>query len=279
MTAGLSSTIALSLLGPMAGGGASLLQSLGGNAGTTSADPLVALRLAEKNRDREIARTGKEPETLRDIRAFTKALGKATSIDQALSQPAVLKVLLTANGLADQLAYPALAKKVLLSDPADPKSLVNRLGSARWTAAVKTFDFAANGLSALTSPKVVKTLTDGYTEVAWRNGLEKKTPGLADALDFRERARSFTSAIQILADPVMRRVVTTTLGIPQQIAFQEIDAQERAVAARLDVSKLQDPKFVDGFSQRYLLAAARNAAANTAPDLSSLAVQMRGLVV
>jgi hypothetical protein len=279
MSGALSSSIALGLLGSLAGSGPSLLQALGTGTGTTSANPLLALRLAEKNRDKEIERTGKEPETLRDIRAFTKAIGRAKSIDQALADPAVLKVLLSANGLSDQLAYPALAKKVLLSDPADPKSLVNRLGNARWSSAVKAFDFAKNGLAALTSPAVVKTLTDGYTEVAWRNGLEKKTPGLADALDFRERARTVTSAIQVLADPVMRRVVTTTLAIPKQIAFQEIDAQERAITARLDIRKLQDPKFVDGFSQRYLLEAAKTASSSGGTDLSALAVQARGLLV
>lgn len=279
MSVALSNSVALTLLGPLTGAGTSLLQTLTGSNGTASTDPLLALRLAEKNRTKEIERTAKEPETLRDIRAFTKALGKAKTVDQALSDPAVLKVLLTANGLADQLAYPALAKKVLLSDPADSKSLVNRLGNARWSSAVKTFDFAKNGLAALTSPTVVKTLTDGYTEVAWRNGLEKKIPGLADAIDFRERARTITSAIAVLGDSVMRRVVTTTLSIPKQIAFQEIDAQERAITARLDIKKLQDPKFVDGFSQRYLLEAAKTAASATGPDLSALAVQARGLVV
>jgi hypothetical protein len=276
----LSSSVALTLLGTMAGSGNNLAQALvGGSTRAASGDPVLALRLAEKNRDRDIARTGKEPQTLRDIAAFSKALGKAKSIEQALDDPAVMKVLLTANGLADQLAYPALSKKVLLSDPADTDSLVNRMGSNRWTAVVKAFDFAKNGLAALTDPAVVATLTDGYTEVAWRKGLEKQTPGLADALDFRERASSFKSAIEILADPVMRRVVTTTLGIPQQIAFQDIDAQERAIGARLDVSRLQDSRFVDGFSQRYLLEARKSASASITPDLTTLAAQMRSLVV
>lgn len=280
MVSALSGSVALTLLGSLAGAGNTLAQTLaGGTSGAVAGDPLLALRLAEKNRDREIERTGKEPETLRDIAAFTKALGKAGTIEQALDDPTVMKVLLTANGLADQLSYPALAKKVLLSDPAEADSLVNRMGSARWTAVVKAFDFAKNGLAALADPAVITTLTEGYTEVAWRKGLEKQTPGLADALDFRERASTFTNAIGILADPVMRRVVTTALGIPQEIAFQEIEAQERAIDARLDVSRLQDPKFVDGFSQRYLLEARKTATGNASPDITTLAAQMRSLVV
>ena len=245
---------------------------------TTGGDPLTALRMAEKNRTKEIARAAKEPETLRDVAAFRKAVGRASSIEKALENPDVLKVLLTANGLSDKLAYPALARKVLLSDPSDPNSLVNRLGDGRWNSVVKAFDFAAKGLSALQDPKTVNTLADGYVEVSWRKGLQKTTPGLADALDFRERAAKFTSAIDILGDPVLRRVVTTALGIPQEIAFQELPAQEKAITNRLDISRLQDRKFVDALSQRYLLEK-QKAGPPAQPDLGTLAMQLRGLTV
>jgi hypothetical protein len=71
--------------------------------------------------------------------------------------------------------------------------------------------------------------------------------------------------------------VTTALGIPKQIAFQELGAQEKAITNRLDISRLQDPKFVDGLSQRYLLEKQKEAPA-PAPDLSTLSLQLRGIV-
>jgi hypothetical protein len=250
----------------------------GGAGGTQGGNPLLALRLAETNRDRDVARAAKEPETVRDVAAFRKAIDKATTIEQALSDPRVMKVLLTANGLDDKLAYPALAKKVLLSDPTDPKSLVNRLGDARWSAVVKAFDFANKGLSALQDPATQATLTNGFVEVSWRKGLEKTTPGLADALDFRERAATFKDAIGILGDPVLRRVITTALGIPQEIAFQELPAQEKAITSRLKIERLQERNFVDSLSQRYLLEK-QKAGPPAQPDMNALAVQLRGLTV
>jgi hypothetical protein len=149
------------------------------------------------------------------------------------------------------------------------------MGSARWKSVVKAFDFAKAGINALKDPALQTRLADGYVEVAWRKGLEKATPGLSDALDFRERASKFKNAIDILGDPVMRRVVTTALGIPKQIAFQELGAQEKAITNRLDISRLQDPKFVDGLSQRYLLEKQKEA---PAPDLSALSLQLRGII-
>jgi len=272
--------ISAGLLSLLPGGGGSLLSTLYGfgttqGGASTRSDPLLALRLAQTNRTRELATTAREPEIARDVRAFREAVAKATTPEEALANPAVLKVLLTANGLADQVPYTALAKRVLLSDPADGNSLVNKLANTRWTSAVKSMEFATKGLDVLRDPQVLTTLADGFVEVSWRKALEKSTPGLSDALDFRERAASFTSALGILGDPVLRRVVTTTLGIPKEIAFQELNAQERAITTRLDVKRLQEPRFVDIFSQRYLLEAQKSAAQGTASDLISLAVQSR----
>lgn len=86
---------------------------------------------------------------------------------------------------------------------------------------------------------------------------------------------------QILGDPNLRTVITTALGIPEQIAFQSLPAQEKAITSQIDISKFKDPKFVESFTQRYLLAAgaAASTAARTTPDLITLSVQSKGLFV
>ena len=76
----------------------------------------------------------------------------------------------------------------------------------------------------------------------------------------------------------MRTVVTTALGIPQQIAFQSLGAQEKAISTRLDIKQFQDPKFVETFAQRYLIANSGSASATATPDLTTLAVQGQGIL-
>ena len=56
-------------------------------------------------------------------------------------------------------------------------------------------------------------------------------------------------------------------------------AQEKAIGNRLDITKLQDPKFVASFTDRYLLAANSTATTNSAASLEQLAVSARGLLV
>jgi Protein of unknown function (DUF1217) len=256
----------------------------GGTASASSAvssgDPLTDLKLAQANETADVAKEARQPLVARDIAAFKQAVGNAKDIRTALSNPAVLKVLLTSNGLGSQVQYTGLATKVLMSDPSDPNSLVSKLNNSSWTAVAKTFNFAQKGLSALTDPRVIDTLTNGYAEVMWRRSLDQATPGLANALAFLKQASSIKTVDDILGDPVNRAVVTTALGIPQEIAFQELRAQETAISSRLDVSKLQDAKFVASLTDQYLLTMKQSGPSNgVGTSLEALAMQAGSLLV
>ncbi|MDE2581524.1 MAG: DUF1217 domain-containing protein [Rhodospirillales bacterium] len=277
-----------SLFAAVSGGNAGTSSLLGTiyNTGTAAVslsgqNPITALSNAETNQTQDIKATAAEPAVQRAIGAFTKAVQTATSPQQLLSNPTVMRVLLTANGLADQIPYTALAQKTLLSNVNQTGSLANQLTDTRWKPVVQTYDFANKGLSVIQTPSVISTIANAYAEVTWRTSLDATTPGLSNALTFRQNAASVTTVDQILGDPVLRSVVTTTLGIPLQIAFQPLEAQQKAITSRLDIKKLQDHTFVQQFAQRYLIAMAQSASASstTQPSLSALAVQAQGLVV
>jgi hypothetical protein len=267
--------------------GDSLLTTLYGYAGANPAtvNPIAALEQAKTGETKQVAVVAAEPQIKRDLAQFTQALATAKTPAQLLANPTALKVLLTANGLGDQVANTALATKALLSDPSDPKSLVNQLTDTRWAAVVKTYNFATKGLTVLNTPTTLAAVTNGYSEVLWRTNLDQSTPGLSNALDFLKRASTITGVDQVLGDPTFRAVITTALGVPQQIAFQDLVAQEKAISTRIDLTKFKDPTFVNQFTQRYLIAA-QQAAIQTSqangtitPDIASLASQLSGIVV
>lgn len=253
----------------------------GASGGAVGGNPITALRVAEANQAKSIAATARRPEVAREVAAFRAAVARAPDVETLLKDPRALKVLLTANGLGDKAQYPALAQKALMSDPADPKSLANRLGDRRWVAAAETYAFSSGGLDILRKPEVLDRIADGYAEIAWRRSLDETTPGLSDALTFREQAKDVKNATEILGNSVLRRVVTTALGLPPQIAFQSVETQAQAITSRLDVSRLQDKDFVDKFTHRYLLASASAGGSSSGSngDLITLAGRARGLVV
>jgi hypothetical protein len=253
-------------------------------AGATGSglNPVAALQVAQTNQTRDVAQEANTPEVARDIATFTKAVQTATSPAQLLDNPTVLKVLLTANGLGSQDSFTALAQKALLSDPADSKGLANQLSSTnpQWLATAQTYDFAKSGLSVIQKPSVISTITNGYAEVLWRQSLDAQTPGLSSALDLIQNGSKFTSADQILGDPIMRDVVTTAYGIPQQIAFQDLNSQEKAITDHLDITKLQDPKFVQNLADLYLTQkqASASTSTNSSSSIISLATQAQSLL-
>jgi hypothetical protein len=255
----------------------------GGTVASTAVstgNPLTDLKLAQANETRDVANEAKTPEVQRDVAAFKAGIAQAKDIQTALSNPNVMKVLLTANGLSNYVKYPALAQKALLSDSSDSKSLVNQLTDTNLLNTTKSFDFAKNGLAALQNPKTIDALTNGYAEVLWRQSLEKATPGLSNALAFLKQASSITSVDEVLGDPINRSVVLTALGIPEQVAFQELRAQEQAVSSRVDIKKFQDPRFVTAMTDQYLLIMQQqNSSTSSSSDLTTLAEQTTGLMV
>ncbi len=258
----------ISLFNVSSGSTDPLLNTLYNFAATnTPSGALNALQNAETNETKDVALEAQQPSIARDVANFTKAVQGAASVKQLLSNPTVLKVLLTANGLSDQISYTALAQKALMSNPSNSSSLANTLSNTNWASAAKAYNFYGNGLSNIQLPSTIASITSAYTETMWRQSLDATTPGLSNALTFRTSASAATSVMAILGNSVLRDVVTTALGLPLEIALQPIEAQEKAISTQFDVTKLQDQKFVDKFIQQYLVAKATTASttASTTP--------------
>ncbi len=248
---------------------------------TSTGNPLIDLKLAQANQATDVAKEAKIPQVSRAISLFTSALKNATTIKQALSNPDVMQVLLTANNLASYIKEPALAQKALLSDPSNPSSLVNQLNDSTLLNTAKSFNFFSKGLAALQNPTTIASLTNAYAEVMWRRSLDQATPGLSNALTFLTQASSIKKADDVLGDATNRAVVLTALGIPEQIAFQDLTAQEQAVSSRVNFANFQNPSYVKSLTSQYLLQMQQQAKANTGTgtNIFSLAVQASSLVV
>jgi hypothetical protein len=246
-----------SLFGVQASAGAA------GNAAT--AIPALRRATAEGAEAKGIAREENDPVTLTALAQFRVALDKAGSIEQALQDPRILKVIMPALGLPDQVGNPGMVRRALLSDPADADGLATQLGST-WKAAAATLGVHATGLDGLRDPAMVERMSDAFLKYQYRTGLDEQQAGLSDALYFLEAAQNAEDVFDVLGDPVLRRVVTGALGLPDQIAVQSVEAQGRAVTARLKVESLQDDRAVRKLAERYLIAAANNASAAAATD-------------
>jgi hypothetical protein len=209
--------------------------------------------------ERALGRIATEPQQKRAMEQFKRAVDRAPDVRAALRDPRVLQVLTSALGIPEGGSQPGLATRVLLSDLKDEKSLANTLGDRRWKSAAETLSLAKGGITALRDPQLQASLADGLRRAQWNQNLEKEQPGLGDAVLFKERATAVDGNIYaVLGDPIIRRVVTGALGLPMQIAIQPVETQARAVRARLDISKLENPKEVQRLAERYLMNRAQS---------------------
>ncbi len=216
-------------------------------------------QIAEREASGELPETiARDPGFKRDMERFREAVAGAKSVEALVKDPTVQKVLTAIAGLGDQSDYSALVQQALLSDLSDPESVANQLGetNAGWETLAGMFDLANTGLSRITDPIVLSGIEQDYAETLWRLEQDKTTPGLSAALAFKDRAGAMKDYYELLGDSAVREVVTKTLGLPLEIALQPIETQAAAVEARLDLKDLQDPKFVESFMQRYLIAVA-----------------------
>ncbi|MEP7210564.1 MAG: DUF1217 domain-containing protein [Alphaproteobacteria bacterium] len=107
--------------------------------------------------------------------------------------------------------------------------------------------------AAPASAGAIKQVSDDYVSEIRLDNLDEQTPGLGSAILFKQIAPTLKTPIAILGSALGREIVVTALGLPKEIALQSLEAQSAAITKRLDVSKLQDPEFVDKLAQRYLL--------------------------
>jgi len=227
---------------------------MSGSIGSFGTKPVLAFRQASQaaQEARDLARIAKEPDLTRTMAQFKQAVDKAGDINAALRNPRVLAVLGTALGLPEAADQAGLARRVLLTDPADTSSLPHRLSDKRWLAMTQTLNLAQGGIASLRNPRLQATLLEGLKAARRRDELEAQNPGMGDALLFQQKAASATSSLDVLGDPILRRVVTGALGLPQEIAVQSVEAQMKAVDNRYNIAKLQNPKEVQKMAERYL---------------------------
>jgi hypothetical protein len=247
----------------------------------SSGNPITDLKLAQNEETTGVTQEAQQPTVANAITAFKTAVANAPNIQTALLNPAVQKVLLTANGLSSYIGETALVQKVFLSDPSDSNSLVNQMGNSTLLSAVQTYNFSQNGLAELQNPTVVSTLTNAYAQQEWLQGLDQATPGLANALTFLNQASSITSAADVLSNSTNFQVITTALGIPETIVYQSTAGQEAEINAHLNIKDLQDRNYVTSLTDQYLLTMQETKSSGSGgTSLTGLAEQASsGLVV
>jgi hypothetical protein len=188
---------------------------------------------------------------------YGDTIGGIKTVDQFLKDRRLVDYVLKAYDLDGKGLADDTLRKILTSDPTDPKSYINRPENAAYRAMGIAFNFGTDGNNlatplqqAQTRGQIVAT-TDLYARQTLEENAGVQNEGARLALYFQRKASTITSAFSILADKALLQVAQTALGLPTAMSNADIDVQAAMITKKLEISDLQDPDKLNKFLARF----------------------------
>lgn len=194
-------------------------------------------RLLRQDNQKLLDKFEQRPTVDKEIQYFKDKAPKLKSMDDLFKDQRLLRFIASAYSLDDEIQYPARLRKVLESKIADPNSLANKMVDPRYREMSRDLMLGDLGVSVFGTSSTINRLVDRFVQNEYEKDLGKTNPALREASYFLRKVGGIKDSLSILGDSVLRSVVTYTLDLPQQIAFQSIDKQRALIEARLDVKK------------------------------------------
>lgn len=209
----------------------------------------AAYEFAGEDYDRFVNRTDIQTE----IAYFTENIGAVETVDDLFGNQRLLSFILKAYDMESEAQYPGKMRKILESDLSDEDSLANRFQDPRYRQLTEDLNLYAAGVTQLTSQSTIDSIVERFQQTEYEKHLDEQAPGVRVAIEFERRLDSAETTLNLLSDSVLREVVTVANYIPQEMAYQEIDAQIATVERKVDIAELKnDPDNVEKMVLRYL---------------------------
>ena len=188
-----------------------------------------------------------------DVEYFTENIGSIKSEDDLFKNTRLLNFILKAYDLESDEQYPGKVRKIVDSDLTDVNSLANRFTDTRYQTLTKDLDFFNSGITTLTSQSTIDSIVSKYQQTSYEQYLDDQAPGVRVAIEFERRMPDVTSTVQVLGDSVLREVITKANYIPDEMAYQDTDAQVATIEKKVDVTSLAgDSTAIEKMVERYL---------------------------
>jgi hypothetical protein len=189
----------------------------------------------------------------KDVTYFKENIANVETVDDLFADQKLLNFILKAYDMESDAQYPGKIRKILESDLTDANSLANRFTDPRYAQLATDLDLYASGTGTLTSSATIDSIAEKYQETAYEKNLDEQAPGVRIAIEFKRRLEDVSTTVQLLGDSVLREVITKANYIPDELAYQETEAQIATVEKKVDVTELKnDPDAIEKMVTRYL---------------------------
>jgi Protein of unknown function (DUF1217) len=230
-----------------------------------------------RDMSKSLANVASEPTVQRATQNFQQNIGSIQSASQLVKNSNLYNYVMTAFGLSDMTNAKGLITKVLEGGTGNG-SFAASLNDPRYTALASAFDFKTNGAATTSNATTIATTISNFNEQTLESNTAQENPGAQMALYFQRMAPNITSPFDILGDKTLLQVFETAFDLPTTMSLEPIDTQAKQVSQRLDISQLQNPKFLQNFLTRFTASFdAQNSGATSGPPANALLATSPGI--
>lgn len=233
---------------------------------------IASFSLIARDLDRSLETTAQQPAVARETEYYSENILNVKSIDEFLEDDRLFNYAMTAHGLSEMSYAKAFMRKVLEEGIDASDSFANSLADRRYRDFAETFNFVRYGEAATAFDRTQKGTTDLYVRQTMEIDAGAENEGVRLALYFQRKAPELNSVYEILADRALLEVVQTSLSIPPEASFQDIDRQAEQIAKRIDIEDLKDPeklgRLLQQFSALWDIKSPQSTASATVPSIS-----------
>ena len=231
-----------------------------------------------------------QPRVARQISYFTERIASVTTVQELVADRTLREVALGAFGLDADIDSRYLIERVFDANTRDPASLVNRFSDKRYLEMSRAFGFGDIGGIRTQDAGFARRITDLFKDRQFEAatgevdadlrlalGLDRELGTVAKRTGLSSDGRWFT----LMANPPLRKVFETALGLPTSFGTLDIDRQlgefktraERAFGTS-DLSELNTPELRDRVRTRFLAMSQINGGTSGQTSGASIALSL-----
>ena len=221
-------------------------------SGISGLPPIPMYELYSKNETQYADAAAKSnPSTALAVQYLRSQAPNLTTPTALLQNYRALQVVLGAFNMSGMINEQGLLKQLMTQNPAAPNSLVQQLANPTYLNFAKVM--ANWNPPPLSNPQTLASITQQYETNQFEASAGQQSPGMQAALYFTRTIGAVTTIPEILADPTLLNVAETALGLPVQFGLLNYNQQVNILSTSLDLTKFQNPSYVNQFVQKFLV--------------------------
>lgn len=229
----------------------------------------VGWRFLQRTLSAQSAAHAGAPAAQRDEAYVREKITGIASAQELVADRRLLRVALTAFGLAEDLPNRAFIEKVLDSSTTGDGSFVDRLTDKRYLELARAFGFGDGPVPRNQAPGFAETLLQKFQGRSFEEAVGTQSESMRMALALErdlanlaaQGSSEATKWYTVLGTPSLRAVFETAYLLPSSFGTLDIDRQVQILRARTErmtgsdtIAQFTDTKQLDALTRRFFLA-------------------------